>query len=175
MRTVLWMRRIAALRWVILAAHAAVMLVALLTGNAAAQTTGEKAVQQKIYKFVPAALHYTQDLAVSRDGTLVVSNGKDYALKIWQTRTGLLLRNLPFVGPFALSDDGQIVAIDMYSKLNIFRTSDAALLHSFDMNFREAGAATEPLSISPDNRYVAAASGGAFKSGTCKQAAARCL
>ncbi len=95
-------------------------------------------------------------IAFSPDGKLFASTPDRYALKLWQTKDGKLLRktNTSFTGAvnsLAFSPDGTLIASGHYDgEIRIWDVEKGTLLHTLD-----AGGVVECLAFSPDSTILA--------------------
>lgn len=97
-------------------------------------------------------------IALSPDGSLLVSAGYGGRVKFWRVSDGALLREMVYDGiAFAFSPDGQVLAIassNSFGKARLTRVSDGAILHELD-----TGCALNTIAFSPRGDLVAVGDG----------------
>jgi WD40 repeat protein len=104
---------------------------------------------------------HTSRLAMSPDGSILVTAGGNGELKIWDTQTGKVTRECAALAPLravALSPDGQFIAAgggflgnDLTGRVGLWSVASGELVHEFSGHDRMVAA----VAFSPDGEFLA--------------------
>jgi len=98
-------------------------------------------------------------IAISRDGKTIVSGSRDGSLKIWDAKSGVMLRSLEghksFVTSVAISEDGNTIVSGSYdNSIKIWDTKSGAILRSLERHKDDVNS----VAISEDGKTVVSGS-----------------
>lgn len=130
---------------------------AIVTAGAAALPLNS-ASDGGLIRFLSGHASVTADVAVSADGTRIVSGSNDWTARLWDAQSGAFLRSFEghtaAVSAVAITSDGGLVATGTLGsdrRLRLWNAETGAVLASYDV---DVGTGPGRIEFTPDDRTI---------------------